>query len=61
MGSDWPIPVAPVVKGRSPEAIEPFREVDNVAVLQSLLAALPDAAARTACWSAIPAALCGFD
>ena len=60
-GSDWPHTGGAGGQGRSPEAIEPFREVDNVAVLQSLLAALPDAAARHRLLVSNPAALYGFD
>lgn len=60
-GSDWPHTGGAGGQGRSPEAIEPFREVDNAAVLQSLLAALPDAAARHRLLVSNPAALYGFD
>ena len=59
-GSDWPHTGGSGGAGRSPEALEPFRQVDNSAVLRSLLACLPDAAARRRLLVDNPAALYGF-
>lgn len=60
-GSDWPHTGGSGGKGRSPDAIEQFREVDNDAVLQSVLACLPDEDARHRLLVRNPAALYGFD
>ena len=60
-GSDWPHTGGSGGAGRSPEAVEPFRQVDNHQNLQALLAWLPDEAARHRLLVANPAALYGFD
>ena len=60
-GSDWPHTGGSGGAGRSPETVEPFREVDNAGVLRTVLDCLPDDTARRRLLVDNPAALYGFD
>jgi 2-pyrone-4,6-dicarboxylate lactonase len=60
-GTDWPHTGGSGGQGRNPDAIEPFRDIDNASALGLVLDALPDDSVRRKLLVDNPQRLYGFD